>query len=90
MQHKHSKSQQVKTRQRLWQTFIVASQATKPRHQGQIRRDVVTISVTFPRLVTITLAGLPYRYEETPPVERRTRFQMIPRLFVAWGSAPIL
>src|SRR5450759_2657292 len=35
MKHEHSKSQQVKTRQRLWQPFIVASQATKTRHPGK-------------------------------------------------------
>jgi hypothetical protein len=35
MQYEHSKSQQVKTHQRLWQALIVASQATKPRHSGK-------------------------------------------------------
>src|SRR5437588_11771687 len=35
MKHEHSKSQQVKTHQRLWQALIVASQATKARHPGK-------------------------------------------------------
>src|SRR6266566_5336327 len=35
MKHEHSKSQQVKTSQRLWQAFKVASQATEPCHPGK-------------------------------------------------------
>jgi hypothetical protein len=35
MQHEHSKSQQVKTRQRFWQAFIGTCQTTKARHPGK-------------------------------------------------------
>src|SRR5581483_7578034 len=35
MKHKHGKSQQVKTSQRLWQALIVASQTAKACHPGE-------------------------------------------------------
>ncbi len=35
MKHEHSKGQQMQTNQRLWQAFVVASQATKTRHPGK-------------------------------------------------------
>ena len=39
MKHEHGKSQQVKTNQRLWQAFIIASQAAKPCHPGKTAFD---------------------------------------------------
>ncbi len=39
MEHEHGKCQQVKTSQRLWQAFIVASQAAKPCHPGKTALD---------------------------------------------------
>ena len=41
------------------------------------RKEIVTAPITLPRLDTATLAELRRRYEETPPVESRTRSQMI-------------
>src|SRR5258708_15555160 len=35
MKHKHSKSQQMQTYQRLWQTLVLASQATKSGHPSK-------------------------------------------------------
>src|SRR5450755_171150 len=39
MKHEHGKSQQVKTNQRLWQAFIIASQTAKPCHPGKTALD---------------------------------------------------
>ncbi len=41
------------------------------------RKEIVTAPITLPRLDTATLAELRQRYEETPNVESRTRYQMI-------------
>jgi Winged helix-turn helix len=41
------------------------------------RKEIVTAPITLPRLDTATLAELRRRYEETPDVESRTRYQMI-------------
>ncbi len=39
MKHEHSKSQQVKTGQRLRQAFIIACQTTKASHPGKTTLD---------------------------------------------------
>ena len=41
------------------------------------RKKCVTAPITLPRLDTATLAELRQRYEDTPNVESRTRYQMI-------------
>lgn len=41
------------------------------------RKERVTAPITLPRLDTATLAELRQRYEDTPNVESRTRYQMI-------------
>jgi len=41
------------------------------------RKEIVTAPITLPQLDTATLAELHQRYEETPNVESRTRYQMI-------------
>ena len=41
------------------------------------RKEIVTAPITLPRLDAATLVELRQRYEETPNVESRTRYQMI-------------
>ncbi len=41
------------------------------------RKERMTVPITLPPLETITLTELRRRYEETPNVESRTRYQMI-------------
>ena len=41
------------------------------------RKDIVTAPITLPRLETAPLTELRQRYEKTPNVESRTRYQMI-------------
>jgi hypothetical protein len=41
------------------------------------RKELVTAPITLPRLDPATLAELRQRYEDTPNVESRTRYQMI-------------
>src|SRR6266516_1189923 len=41
------------------------------------RKEIVTVLITLFRLDTATFAELRQRYEETPNVESRTRYQMI-------------
>lgn len=41
------------------------------------RKENVTAPITLPRLETATLTELRQRYEDTPNVESRTRYQMI-------------
>src|SRR6266567_9391621 len=41
------------------------------------RKEIVTAPITLPQLETATLTELRQRYEETPNVESRTRYQMI-------------
>ncbi len=41
------------------------------------RKERVTAPITLPRLDPATLSELRHRYEETPNVESRTRYQMI-------------
>jgi len=41
------------------------------------RKELVTAPITLPQLETATLTELRQRYEETPNVESRTRYQMI-------------
>jgi hypothetical protein len=46
---------------------------------GRVKKgkECVTAPITYPRLDTATHAELRQRYEETPDVESRTRYQMI-------------
>src|SRR6266516_2265193 len=49
----------------------------KESGRGKKRKKCVTAPITLPRLDTATLAELSQRYEDTPNVESRTRYQMI-------------
>src|SRR5436305_14801372 len=45
--------------------------------RGKKRKKCMTAPITLPQLETATLTELRQRYEETPNVESRTRYQMI-------------